>query len=105
VATKFSFSLGSQYWETEATNESEFVDSRECGWQAHYRKPNKKKLYPEDTVFCLRYSAEGKRRWETLDVVNLNAALAARATRETTVSMRKLSACSRARTKISPVKK
>lgn len=50
-----------------------------------YRKPNKKKLYPEDpegTVFCLRYSADGRRRWENLGVANLNAALAARATKE-----------------------
>jgi len=34
-------------------------------------------------VFCLRYSADGRRRWETLDATNLNAALAARATKET----------------------
>jgi len=37
-ATKFSFSFGSPYWETEATNESEFVDSRDRGWQAHLQK-------------------------------------------------------------------
>jgi hypothetical protein len=47
-----------------------------------YGKPNKKKLYPEGTVICLRYSADGRRSWETLDVTNLNAALAARATKE-----------------------
>jgi hypothetical protein len=47
-----------------------------------YRKPNKTKFYPDDTVFCLRYSADGRRRWETLDLANLNAALAARATNE-----------------------
>ncbi len=51
------------------------------GGKRTYRKPNKKKLYPNSTVFCLRYSIEGKRRWETLDVTNLNAALAARATK------------------------
>jgi hypothetical protein len=45
-------------------------------------KPNKKKLYPDGTIFCLRYAAGGKRRWETLDAKNLNAALAARATKE-----------------------
>jgi hypothetical protein len=52
------------------------------GGKRTYRKPNKKKLYPNSTVFCLRYSIDGKRRWETLDVTNLNAALAARATKE-----------------------
>src|SRR5271167_3370231 len=52
------------------------------GGKRTYRKPNKKKFYPHGTVFCLRYSIHGKRRWETLDVTNLNAALAARATRE-----------------------
>jgi len=29
-----------------------------------YIKPNRKKNYPEDTVYCLRYTAEGKRRWD-----------------------------------------
>jgi integrase len=52
------------------------------GGKRTYRKPNKKKIYPNGTVFCLRYSIDGKRRWETLDVTNLNAALAARATKE-----------------------
>jgi hypothetical protein len=52
------------------------------GGKRTYRKPNKKKLYPNGTVFCLRYPIDGKRRWETLDVPNLNAALAARATKE-----------------------
>jgi len=52
------------------------------GGKRTYRKPNKKKLYPNSTVFCLRYSIDGKRRWETLDVTNLTAALAARATKE-----------------------
>jgi integrase/recombinase XerD len=52
------------------------------GGKRTYRKPNKKKLYAEGTVFCLRYSVDGKRRWETLAVANLNAALAARATKE-----------------------
>ena len=51
------------------------------GGKRTYRKPNKKKLYPNGTVFCLRYSIDGKRRWETLDVTNLKAALAARATK------------------------
>lgn len=52
------------------------------GGKRTYKKPNKKQFYPENTVFCLRYSADGRRRWETLDVANLNAALAARATKE-----------------------
>jgi hypothetical protein len=52
------------------------------GGKRTYRKPNKRKFYPEGTVFCLRYSIDGKRRWETLKVTNLNAALAARATKE-----------------------
>ena len=52
------------------------------GGKRTYRKPNKKKFYRNGTVFCLRYSIDGKRRWETLDVTNLNAALAARATKE-----------------------
>lgn len=47
-----------------------------------FTKLNKKKVYPERTVFCLRYAADGKRRWETLSAKNLNAALAARATKE-----------------------
>ena len=47
-----------------------------------FGKPNKKKLYAEGTVFRLRYAADGKRRWETLGANNLNAALAARATKE-----------------------
>ena len=33
------------------------------GGKRTYRKPNKKKLYPNSTVFCLRYSIEGKPRW------------------------------------------
>jgi hypothetical protein len=37
-----------------------------------YRRPNEEKLYPKDTVFCLRYSADDRRRWETLDVANLH---------------------------------
>ena len=45
------------------------------GKRRRYVKPNKKRIYPEGTVFCLRYAANGKRRWETLDVNNLNAAL------------------------------
>jgi hypothetical protein len=38
----------------------------------------KKKVYPEGTVFCLRYA----RRWETLTADNLTAALGARAIKE-----------------------
>ncbi|MBV8050172.1 MAG: hypothetical protein JOZ80_03220, partial [Acidobacteriaceae bacterium] len=52
------------------------------GSKRRYVKPNKKKLYSAGTVFCLRYVKDGKRRWETLQVSNLNAALAARATKE-----------------------
>jgi ThiF family len=52
------------------------------GGKRRYKKPNKKRNYPEGTVFCLRYTANGKRRWETLHVISLNAALAARATKE-----------------------
>jgi hypothetical protein len=52
------------------------------GGKRTYRKPNKKKLSPIGTVFCLRYSINRKRRWETIDVTNLTAALAARATKE-----------------------
>jgi integrase len=43
-----------------------------------YVPVNKKKIYPDGTVFCLRYA----RRWETLSANNLNAALAARAIKE-----------------------
>ena len=52
------------------------------GGKRRFTKLNKKKLYPEGTIYCLRYAADGKRRWETLDAKNLNAALAARATKE-----------------------
>jgi integrase/recombinase XerD len=52
------------------------------GGKRTYRKPNKKRIYPNGTVFCLRYSIHGKRRWETVKVTGLNAALAARATKE-----------------------
>jgi hypothetical protein len=50
-----------------------------------YVKPNRKKNYPEDTVYRLRYAAEGKRRWDTLGVNSLTSALAARATKEATL--------------------
>lgn len=43
-----------------------------------YVPVNKKKIYPDGTVFCLRYA----RKWETLTANNLNAALAARAIKE-----------------------
>jgi hypothetical protein len=56
-----------------------------AGGKRRYAKPNRKKKYPEGTVYCLRYFADGKRKWETLDVVNLNAALAARAAKEAAV--------------------
>jgi len=52
-----------------------------CG-KRRYIKPNKKKNYPEGTVFCLRDTVDGKRRWETLHVPSLGAALVARATKE-----------------------
>jgi len=52
------------------------------GGKRRYIKPNKKKNYPEGTVFCLRYTVDGKRRWETLHVPSLGAALIARATKE-----------------------
>ena len=52
------------------------------GGKRRFVKPNKKKIYPEGTVFCLRYTADGKRRWETLQVPSLTAALVARATKE-----------------------
>ena len=43
-----------------------------------YIPVNKKRVYPEGTVFCLRYA----RKWETLTTDNLTAALAARAIKE-----------------------
>lgn len=52
------------------------------GGKRRFAKLNKKKVYPEGTVFCLRYATDGQRRWETLAAKNLNAALAARATKE-----------------------
>ncbi len=52
------------------------------GGKRRFVKPNKKRIYPEGTVFCLRYAANGKRRWETLHAINLNAALRARASKE-----------------------
>ena len=45
------------------------------GGKRKYRKLNKKRIYPNGTVFCLRYVLGGKRRWETLDVTTQNAAL------------------------------
>jgi hypothetical protein len=52
------------------------------GGKRRYVKPNKKRIYPESTVYCLRYAEGGKRRWETLGATSLTAALAARATKE-----------------------
>jgi hypothetical protein len=43
-----------------------------------YAPVNKKKIYPEGTIFCLRYA----RKWETLTADTLTAALAARAMKE-----------------------
>jgi hypothetical protein len=57
------------------------VDSGNCGRQAYLQETQQEKVL-HGTVFCLRYSINGKRRWETLDVTSLNAALAARATKE-----------------------
>jgi len=52
------------------------------GGKRRFVKPNKKKIYPDGTVFCLRYTTDGKRRWETLRVNTLTAALIERATKE-----------------------
>jgi hypothetical protein len=52
------------------------------GGKRRFVKPNKKRIYPEGTVFCLRYTANGKRRWETLRVNTLTAALIGRASKE-----------------------
>jgi hypothetical protein len=32
------------------------------GGKRRFAKPNKKKIYPEGTIFCLRYTVNGKRR-------------------------------------------
>ena len=48
-----------------------------AGKNRRYVKVNKK-VYPDGTVFCLRY----KRKFETLNADNLTAALAARAIKE-----------------------
>ena len=48
------------------------------GNNRRYSKFNKKKIYPEGTVFCLRY----QRKFETLKVTDQTAALAARAIKE-----------------------
>jgi hypothetical protein len=34
------------------------------GGKRRFVKPNKKKIYPDGVVFCLRYAADDKRRWE-----------------------------------------
>jgi len=47
-----------------------------------FAKPNKKRIYDRDTVYVLRYSMNGKRKWETLDVTGLNDAILARSARE-----------------------
>ena len=71
-----------QYWAQGRSYDREPLDSRNCVRKRRFVKPNKKKLYAEGTVFCLRYTADGKRRWETLHVPSLNAALVERATKE-----------------------
>jgi hypothetical protein len=48
------------------------------GNNRRYSKFNKKKIYPEGTVFCLRY----QRKFETLKVTDQTSALAARAIKE-----------------------
>jgi hypothetical protein len=35
------------------------------GGNRRYRKPNKKKIYPDGTIFCLRYNMNGKRSLTT----------------------------------------
>jgi hypothetical protein len=52
------------------------------GGRRIYTRPNKKKIYPDGTIFCLRYSMNGKRKWQTLTADNLTAALIARAIKE-----------------------
>jgi hypothetical protein len=52
------------------------------GGKRRFVKPSKKKIYPASTVFCLRYAVDGKRRWETLRVNTLTAALIERASKE-----------------------
>jgi hypothetical protein len=60
------------------------------GGKRRFVKPNKKKIYPVGTIFCLRYTAGGKRRWETLRVPRLNSALVARATEEAALLLESL---------------
>jgi hypothetical protein len=52
--------FGSQYWKPRRRMRVSLWIRETVGGKRTYRKPNKKKLYPEDTVFCLRYSAESK---------------------------------------------
>jgi hypothetical protein len=33
-----------------------------------YELASPRALYPSNVVFCLRYTQQGKRKWETLDV-------------------------------------
>jgi hypothetical protein len=53
------------------------------GGKRRYVSVNKKRVYPEGTVFCLRYA----RKWETLTADILNTALAARAIKEASLLM------------------
>jgi hypothetical protein len=53
------------------------------GGKRRYVPVNKKRVYPEGTVFCLRYA----RKWETLTADNLSTALAARAIKEASLLM------------------
>jgi hypothetical protein len=63
-------------------DDGEPLNSGNCRRQVPLRKGKQEKIYPESAVFCLCYAADGKRRWEILDVTNLNAGLSAKATKE-----------------------
>jgi hypothetical protein len=60
-----------------------------------YTAVNKKRIYPDGTVFCLRYA----RTWETLTTDNLNAALAARAIKEAALLTERRSTATEATTR------
>ena len=79
MATKFSVLPEFDYWAIGRTpvKVSLYVRVSVKG-KRHYAPVNKKRVYPEGTVFCLRYD----RKWKTLNVTKLTAALAARATEE-----------------------
>ena len=46
------------------------VYSREGG-SRQYDLANPRTLDPGNTVFCLRYTQRGRRKWDTLNVANL----------------------------------